>query len=874
MKKLNELSLREKIGQLIMAGFKVDDINEEVIQLVKEAKIGNIILFTRNIKSARQLYQLNKKLYKLIYENLGIYPLVSIDQEGGMVTRIMQDATFLPGNMTIGATNNPQHAYQAGRIAGEELKALGINVNLAPVLDVATNEFNPVIGVRSYSSDPETVAIMGANYIDGLQTAGVIAVGKHFPGHGDTNVDSHYGLPKVEAGRGRLNSMELIPFKETICHKVGGIMSAHILFPSYEPNRLPATLSPKVLTDLLREKLGYEGLIFTDCMEMKAIADHYQTASGSLQAVLAGANQVCISHTLSEQIKAVALIEEAVIKGTIPMELIDERVERVLKVKEQLEKMAVQFMESSEEDCLKILTNPKHHQFANQVVEESLTLVKGEVFTLKGRALLIATDPFATTIADDEVDERGIVSAVKKAIPEITTLKMNVQPSDEEIKAIVDEVTKFDQIVICTYNANVYQQQFDLVKKLLSEKKDLYVISMRNPYDLVFIPNINNYVCLYEYTQNSINTLIKYLKGELSPQGILPIKTSKSHRVGVSVYIGLKEYKLEDNLRYLEEAKKLGVEMIFTSAHMPEMKPNFQEELAAVIKKVLDLKMKLIIDVSKPMMNNFQIPEGTYALRLDYGFSDEEIVQMSKDLDLYIELNASSLSPDRAKKLIEMGLNVKNIRVSHNFYPKAYTGLSREQVKAQNDFFKSLGIDILMYIPSHYMKRPPLYEGLPTAEDHRHLPLEVVLQEVWLLGATEICFGDAYASEAEIKAVVDFNPSEVVLPIRLVDGLSEEELQIIQSPHRTRVDESVYLKRSTGYRGKMNIPPHNTVERPKYAVTIDNNGYMRYRGELNIVMQPLPADEKVNVVGYIEDAEYLVDNLKPGTRFRFQIRSK
>ena len=190
-----------------------------------------------------------------------------------------------------------------------------------------------------------------------------------------THVDSHYGLPKVDAGRGRLNSVELVPFKEAIKNQIKGIMSAHILFPSYEKEQLPATLSSKVLTDLLRDQLGYEGLVFTDCMEMKAIDDTSGTHQGALQAVIAGSNQVCISHTLSEQLKAVDLIEAAVKNGEISEDLINERVERVLKAKQTyLTNKA--FVNSSEDEAIKVLITKEHHSFAEAVVDESLTLVK------------------------------------------------------------------------------------------------------------------------------------------------------------------------------------------------------------------------------------------------------------------------------------------------------------------------------------------------------------------------------------------------------------------------------------------------------------------------------------------------------------------
>jgi hypothetical protein len=676
----------------------------------------------------------------------------------------------------------------------------------------------------------------------------------------------------VEAGRGRLNHMELIPFKKAISNNLKGIMSAHILFPAYEQSNLPATLSEKVLTGLLRKKLGFEGLIFTDCMEMKAIVDHYGTANGALLAVLAGANQVCISHTLEEQLKAVDLIEEAVKDGRISEDIIDERVARVLEAKEELKSSFEDFLSGDTNKALDILHTESHHVFAQKVVDESFTKVTGNTFKRNGTCLLIAPDPFATTIADDTVESRSIVTSVKAEIPDIDAVRINIRPESKEQLDLLDLVQKYNQVVICTYNANIYTEQLTFLRHLLASVKELYVISMRNPYDLTFVPEIKNYCCLYEYTPNAIRTLIKYLKGDLEPQGFLPVEVHPHHPTGLSVYVGLEGYTLTENLQYIEEAKKHGVELVFTSAHMPEMDKNFKNELSAIISKVQELSMKLIIDVSKPMTDHFQVPEGTYALRLDYGFSDADIVKLSRESECFIELNASTITRQKMESLISQGLNVNNIRLSHNFYPKKHTGLTREKVQEQNDYFRSLGLDVLMYLPSKAGRRPPLFEGLPTVEQHRNLPLSIILQECFMLGATEVCFGDAYASADEIDQAVHFSSDMMLLPLRLVKGLSDEELNIIKSIHRTRIDEPADLKRSTGYRGKVNIKPFNTVSRPRFCVTIDNEGYLRYQGELNIVMNELESDPKVNVVGYLEDCDYLVESLKPGSRFKFVIR--
>ena len=251
---LNDLTINQKLGRLMWVGFDGYELTQELKDLIKEYKIGNIILFTRNIKDIKQLYELNKEIHKYIIENTGIMPFISIDQEGGMVTRIMDGATFCPGNMTL-ATGSVTDAKKIGIIMGEELRSLGINYNLAPDMDVNNNPNNPVIGVRSYSDDPDVVSKFGENFIEGIQSTGVIATAKHFPGHGDTNTDSHKALGSINHPLSRLEEVELVPFKK-VAKKVWSIMTGHILFPALEPDGVPATLSHKIVTGILRKKIG------------------------------------------------------------------------------------------------------------------------------------------------------------------------------------------------------------------------------------------------------------------------------------------------------------------------------------------------------------------------------------------------------------------------------------------------------------------------------------------------------------------------------------------------------------------------------------------------------------------------------------------
>ncbi|WP_312106569.1 glycoside hydrolase family 3 protein, partial [Lachnoclostridium sp.] len=275
---MKEMSLREKIGQMIMTGFPTTEITPELNELIEKEKIANIILFTYNQESIPQLRKLCLDLHQRIEKSTRYPAFIATDQEGGVVTRLPKEASNVPGAMLIGATGKKEYAYQAGLITGMELKAFGINVDFAPVMDINSNPDNPVIGVRSYSSDPQMVEEFGLNMQKGLLDAKVMATVKHFPGHGDTAVDSHLGLPVIDKDIDSLMKEELKPFIGAISEGVPCVMTTHILFPKLERDKIPATISKTILTGLLREKLGFQGIIITDCLEMGAIKDNYGTA--------------------------------------------------------------------------------------------------------------------------------------------------------------------------------------------------------------------------------------------------------------------------------------------------------------------------------------------------------------------------------------------------------------------------------------------------------------------------------------------------------------------------------------------------------------------------------------------------------------------
>lgn len=518
------MTIDEKIGQLLMVGFPSISYDDHIDELITKYKIGNVILFSRNVSEKEKLARLTHEIQCNVIKNTNIPAFISIDQEGGMVTRIYKDATLLPGNMAIAATNDENNAYLIGKVAGEELRALGININFAPVLDVNNNPYNPVIGVRSYGEDPKKVAMFGVNYIKGLQEKGVIATGKHFPGHGDTSVDSHLDLPIVPHEKSRLYNVELSPFIDAIKAGIDAIMSAHILFPSFENKKLPATLSYDILTKLLRRELKFNGIIMTDCMEMNAIAKFYGTAKAASQAIKAGADMVLVSHTKELQIGALKEIKRAVESGEISMDRIDESVIRIIKMKEKYNLFNDPYPDENKVNnivgCKENINNAK------DVSSKSITLVKdtlNQVPIISKNILSISPEPIPLSGIDERLNKR--ISFAKACTKRFggTDVTIPVNPDDVKINDLKNMAKSYDLIIIGTYNANLNNGQCKLVQSILELKVNVIVVALRNPYDIMMFENVPTYICTYEYTDLSIESTLDVLEGRYKPRGVLPV---------------------------------------------------------------------------------------------------------------------------------------------------------------------------------------------------------------------------------------------------------------------------------------------------------------------------------------------------------------
>ena len=338
--------------------------------------------------------------------------------------------------------------------------------------------------------------------------------------------------------------------------------------------------------------------------------------------------------------------------------------------------------------------------------------------------------------------------------------------------------------------------------------------------------------------------------------------------VGASVYVGLEEYPLNKNLEYLKLLKEVGIEHVFISAHIPEMNSNFLDELNIVLNEASNLGLKMIVDVSKKVYDEINLPK-IYALRLDYGFSDEDVLKMYKENKFTLEHNASSVTKAKVERLKELGIDLSKIRVSHNFFPKVYTGMDRGFVRKKNIEFKELGINTSIYIPSHNQKRPPMYEGLPTVEAHRFMDLDQVLSEVNYLEADEIIFGDSYCSKEELLFAINFDYQVSIIPVKLNPNLTKAELNQINKIHQNRLDATPYFVRSS-VRSNEVIESNNTINRFIGDVTIDNIGMKRYMGEVCIMLKDLGSDDRVNVVGKVVSIDTL-ELIEPGRKFKFKI---
>ena len=522
------MTLEEQIGQLLIAGFWGTTPSPEIIDLIRNHQIGGIILFSRNVQDAQQVLELTQRLQMIALRARHRAPLlIAIDQENGMVQRLGRGTTLFPGNMALGAIGSEQVVYNVAQATGREIKALGINMNLAPVVDVNNNPANPVIGVRSFGEDPHEVARLAAAAVRGYRAAGVISDLKHFPGHGDTAVDSHLALPTISSTLEQLEAIELVPFKSGIEAGADSVMIAHISFPALtRQEALPATVSPAIVRGLLREKLGFDGVIISDCMEMNAVAETIGTERAAVMALQAGVDLVLVSHTYARQLGSIEAIQLALQAGDLPPEVVQRAAERVLRLKDRF----LSWDSLPDAPIPVWVGGPSHRHLRNQAYELSTTLVRNDDALLPLRldqaenVLVISPRGEAYTRAEDrryphEFLARSILRRHDRVSAMFTSSSLAVVEREEILRV----AGASDLIIMATLNAHLDQQQAELMRDLLQTGRRVIGIAVGNPYDLLVFPQLRSYLVTYEYTRPALAAAVRVLFGEIQPNGHLPV---------------------------------------------------------------------------------------------------------------------------------------------------------------------------------------------------------------------------------------------------------------------------------------------------------------------------------------------------------------
>lgn len=581
---LEQMTLEQKVGQMIMPDFRLwNGVNHtqlapEVGRIIDRFDLGGVILFAENVSETEQTTKLVHDLQKVVEQDPSndIPLFVTIDQEGGIVTRL-GTGTNLPGNMALGATRSPAYAEAAGGIIGSELHALGINVNFGPVLDVNNNPGNPVIGVRSFSSDPNLVGELGSAMTQGIQQQGVAATAKHFPGHGDTAVDSHYGLPVVDKSLAELKQLELIPFKRAIDEGIDMVMTGHIGMPQIEDEvveskqgtfPLPATLSDDVITGVLREELGYQGLVVTDALNMQAIADNFTESEAVIKTFKAGVD-IALMPTILRSANDVTKLEsifddviEAVESGDLKEADIDRSVERILTLKATRgiwkETIDPVTLEEQLVEAKAVVGSPEHKALERQMTEAAVTLVKNDRKTLpfkpkKGQTVLVLSP------TKDQTDSmiKTIRSLEKNAgnLKRVNVLTENYGASTPHLNqnpALQEKINQADYLIVGsnvnnsaklgTSSADHYVPAEVFSQANRTGKKSV-LLSLRNPYDVAVQPDADAQLLVYGFkgdpngpdseagnTKSAGPNLpagIRAIFGEFVPQGKLPVDVPK-----------------------------------------------------------------------------------------------------------------------------------------------------------------------------------------------------------------------------------------------------------------------------------------------------------------------------------------------------------
>lgn len=510
-------NLREVVGQSLMLCFTGTEATTEVLEALARTRANGVILFAQNIRSPRQVYDLTRSL-QAHAGHIGLPPLlVAIDQEGGVVSRLPAPFVTVASAMAQAATGDLTSVEACARFTGHQLRAFGMNVNFAPVLDVNNNPANPVIGTRSFGQDAQHVAELGRAALRGYTAAGVVPVVKHFPGHGDTSVDSHFGLPTVGHDQQRLAQVELAPFKAAIEAGAPAVMTAHIIFQALD--RQPATLSHPILTDLLRDKLGFNGIIFTDALNMHAIANMYGPGAAARLAKAAGADVVLPLGSLTEQLAVVDTLCAAVEAGDLPLAAFEATARRLNSLRRAY-KLTYELPPFAEPD-------QALYKQALEVARRSVTLVHGSAaLPLAAQTRLALIDcllPRFSLIEEAYARAESLSGLVSQAFPNMRALTVGAEPTDEDVERALALLADVEAVVLITRNAALSERRTRFVQALVEAPQPVIHVAVGLPYDAGLAANTAATILTYGDPDVSLVALVDVLSGAVTAQGRAPV---------------------------------------------------------------------------------------------------------------------------------------------------------------------------------------------------------------------------------------------------------------------------------------------------------------------------------------------------------------
>ena len=509
---VSEMTLRQQVGQMFMLSFFGSPMNEPTRAMLREWQPGAVVLLPSNLGTPAQVAALTNDIQQTIVGAGGLPAFIAVDQEGGVIQRLRDGFTEFPTPALWAATNNPTLVEQVGAAMAAELLAVGVNMNLAPVADLNTNPRNPIIGRRAFGADPTLAAQAVAAWVRGSQSVGVMAMAKHFPGHGDTAEDSHATLAVVPHGMERLRTVELVPFVSAIQAGVGAVMMGHLYVAALEPvPNLPASLSPTIVTGLLREELGYNGIIMTDAMDMDAIDTFYSPIERALKAIVAGNDLILLGAHISpaEQISAMQAVVEAVERGQIPRERIEASARRVVAAKQRFGVLSWQPVDAA--SAAARIPRAAHEALIEQVFREGITLVYDRFGALPlPEGSLVIYPASRPSLWNDcrPANARG--------------LGVNLSPTDEQIAWARTEAQRASVVVVFTQNARRDPQQIKLVQALPAERT--LAVALWEVDDWSAFPSVAAYMVTYSPSLRSNSALCEILTGRVTPSGVLTLE--------------------------------------------------------------------------------------------------------------------------------------------------------------------------------------------------------------------------------------------------------------------------------------------------------------------------------------------------------------